>query len=362
MPTNIFELKGILFVRYLQKIFNRRCTFFIMPRIKKSYINWQDSINDYMIYCTEKDLRPKTKKSYESTLMLFAKYIEEEFKIFSPISVETKHIRDYMKFTKEKGKYSYIANNSTINLNNPSQRKDFGKPVSMWTINNYLRNIKAYFTYLHQEGIIKTNPTKTLKQYKHTRKPKKEIKDVDFNNIIEKLDLTSFAEYRDYVILHLLFDTGMRIGETLMLKTDDVLIDKKAIFIGCDINKGRRDRYVFFSNKMQKILRRWMDYKERYFENEFIFVTTRNSNFSVTNFEKNLKKYCNRAGIEPITCHQIRNNFARRCLLSGMGIFELSKLLGHSSVTVTEQAYLDLTTEDIRKSYQHFSPLENMNE
>ncbi|WP_154698365.1 tyrosine-type recombinase/integrase, partial [Clostridium botulinum] len=218
--------------------------------------NWQDSINDYMIYCTEKDLRPKTKKSYESTLMLFAKYIEEEFKIFSPTLVETKHIRDYMKFTKEKGKYSYIANNSTINLNNPSQRKDFGKPVSMWTINNYLRNIKAYFTYLHQEGIIKTNPTKTLKQYKHTRKPKAEIKDIDFNKIIKNLDLTSFAEYRDYVILHLLLDTGMRIGETLMLKTDDVLIDKKAIFIGCDINKGRRDRYVFYSNKMQKILRR----------------------------------------------------------------------------------------------------------
>ena len=38
----------------------------------------------------------------------------------------------------------------------------------------------------------------------------------------------------------------------------------------------------------------------------------------------------------------------------------LSKILGHSSVTVTEQAYLDVTTEDIRKKYYKFSPLENM--
>lgn len=63
---------------------------------------------------------------------------------------------------------------------------------------------------------------------------------------------------------------------------------------------------------------------------------------------------------ESITCHQIRNNFARRFLLSGWDIFILSKILGHSSVTVTEQAYLDVTAEDIRKSYQRFSPLENM--
>ena len=48
---------------------------------------------------------------------------------------------------------------------------------------------------------------------------------------------------------------------------------------------------------------------------------------------------------------------------SGVGLwmktdlFTLSKILGHSNVTVTESAYLDLTDEDIGKRYQHFSPL-----
>ena len=41
-------------------------------------------------------------------------------------------------------------------------------------------------------------------------------------------------------------------------------------------------------------------------------------------------------------------------------IYTLSKILGHSSVTVTEKAYLDLMDEDFRKRYQRFSPLENM--
>ena len=66
-----------------------------------------------------------------------------------------------------------------------------------------------------------------------------------------------------------------------------------------------------------------------------------------------------RAGIEKdISPHTLRNNFAKRCLMSGMDIYTLSKILGHSSVTVTEKAYLDLTVTDIRKNYQKFSPLE----
>lgn len=163
---------------------------------------------------------------------------------------------------------------------------------------------------------------------KHSRKPKSEIKDLDFNKILKCLDLISFAEYRDYVILQILMDTGMRIGETLNFKMDDILIDKKAIFIPAEIAKGRKDRYVFFSTIMQGILKKWIYYKERYFDVEYVFISTRGSNFNVMNFEKNLKKYCIRARIaKSITCHQIRNNFARRFLLSGGDIFILSKIL-----------------------------------
>lgn len=333
-----------------------------MPKISKRIYDFNESISDFMIHCTNKDLTKKTMKSYEGTLKLFAKYLADEVNIFTPLKVTTKHIKDYLEFTKNKGKYSYVVDINSLKSNNPSARGDFGKQVSMYTVNNYLRNIKVYFTWLYNNEVIKSNPTVQIRAYKHSRKPKDEIKDVDFNRIIKSLDLTSYAEYRDYVILQLLMDTGMRIGETLNLKSDNVLIEKKAIFIPAEIAKGRKDRYVFFSTIMQGILKKWIDYKERYFDTEYVFTSSRGSNFNVMNFEKNLKKYCIRAKLDKsITCHQVRNNFAKRFLLSGGDIFILSKILGHSSVTVTEQAYLDVTADDIRKSYQRFSPLENMN-
>ena len=58
--------------------------------------------------------------------------------------------------------------------------------------------------------------------------------------------------------------------------------------------------------------------------------------------------------------HVFRNNFAKRFLMNGGDIYTLSRILGHSSVTVTEQAYLDLTQEDLAELYRRHSPLKNM--
>lgn len=46
--------------------------------------------------------------------------------------------------------------------------------------------------------------------------------------------------------------------------------------------------------------------------------------------------------------------------MNGGDIYTLSRILGHSSVTVTEQAYLDLTQEDLAELYRRHSPLKNM--
>ena len=47
-----------------------------------------------------------------------------------------------------------------------------------------------------------------------------------------------------------------------------------------------------------------------------------------------------RSGIKKhVSPHTLRNNFAKRCLMAGMDIYTLSKILGHSSVTITEQGY-----------------------
>ena len=92
---------------------------------------------------------------------------------------------------------------------------------------------------------------------------------------------------------------------------------------------------------MQTILRKWLDYQDRYFNSELVFTSQRGNELDVRNIETNFRKYSKKANLNgSITPHQIRNNFAKRFLLAGGDIYVLSKILGHSSVEVTEKYVL----------------------
>ena len=333
-----------------------------MPRIKKKKeIGYY--IQDFIEYCTYKDLSVKTIKSYYQTLTLFAKYLEEEKDITSVTDVNKEIVEEYISFTKDRGKYSYVADEKTLNVTYQNNRKDIGKEISVATLNNYLRNIKVFFNWCEENSLIKYNTVADVKFIKGKRKIKDQLTDDEYKKIIKAIDLTKFNEYRDYIVIQLIMDTGMRLSECLSLTIDDIDVVRKTVFLSAEVTKGKKDRYVFYSNHMSVLLNRWIRYKDSIQYNDLLFPTQRtNGLVTPSNFERNFRGYLKRAKItKNITPHTLRNNFGRRFLLNGGDIFMLSKILGHSSVTVTEKAYLDITTEDIRKSYQRFSPLENMN-
>ena len=317
-------------------------------------------IDDFITYCEVKNLSKKTISSYEQTLRLFAIYLKRECNVKEAGDTKEIHIMQYIKHLKERGKYTVVANENTKLVNFPENRVDYKKEVSKTTINNYIRNIKVFYNYMYENRYINNNPIRRVKQLKNQRKVVGYIEDVSMNKLLKSFDLSKFHEYRDYIIAQLIFDTGMRLGETLLIKESDIDFVKRTILLRAENTKGKKDRYVFFSAEMLKELKRWLKYKDRYKESEFVFCTTRGTNLKVSNYETNFKKYGERIGLKEIHPHMLRNNFAKRFLMSGGDIYTLSKILGHSSVTVTEEAYLDLQNEDLRVQYQRHSPLLNL--
>lgn len=317
-------------------------------------------IDDFMNYCDVKQLSQKTLKSYEQTLRLFAIFLKTECKIGEAESVKEIHIREYIKRLQERGKYTVVANENTKKVNFPENRQDYKKEISKTTINNYIRNIKVFFNYMYDNRYITNNPIRRVKQLKNPRKVVGYLDNTNMNKLLKNFDLSKFHEYRDYIIAQLIFDTGMRIGETLLIKETDIDFVRRTILLPADHTKGKKDRYVFFSVEMLKELKRWLQYKDRYKQCEYVFCTTKGKVLQVGNYETNFKKYGERIGQNEIHPHLLRNNFAKRFLMNGGDIYTLSKILGHSSVTVTEEAYLDLQTEDLRVQYQKNSPLMNL--
>lgn len=333
-----------------------------MPRISKKSKSIDDIIVGYLEYCNYKNLSLKTIKSYHQTLMLFSKYLEEEKQITDITKINKNIVEEYISFTKERGKYAFVSSEEGAIKANIDKRSDIGKEVSNSTLNNYMRNIKAFATYLEDNNISKNTKIHDCKFIKTERRAKEQLTDMEFQKLIKSIDCTKFHEFRDYTIINIIFDSGMRLSETLHLTINDIDLLRRTILIPADLTKGKKDRVVFYSEKMAKLLQRWLKFKDTMQETELLFPTQRtNTVISNPNFERNFRGYLKKAGIKKyITPHSLRNNFARRFLLNNGSLVVLSKILGHSSSKTTESAYLDIMDEDLRKKYQAYSPLANM--
>ena len=311
----------------------------------------------FIEHCESKGLSTKTVGSYEQTLRLLILYLDGE-EITQTEKITHIVIQGYVKQIRERGKYTVTSNPNSGNYQ--ERRLDFGKKVSDVTINNYLRNMSAFFNWCVEEELILRSPIKRGDYIKVERRPLEFVSDEDFHRLLRNLNTASFSEYRDSIVIQLLLDTGMRIRECLLIRVTDLDLPKRCIYLPAENTKGKKGRYVFFSDKMAKLLQRWIKYKDRYRDSDFLFCTNKGKFLEVNNFEKNVRKYAQRIGLKDIHPHVFRNNFAKRFLMNGGDIYTLSRLLGHSSVTVTEQAYLDLGQDDLAEMYKKHSPLMNM--
>lgn len=170
-------------------------------------------------------------------------------------------------------------------------------------------------------------------------------------------DNTTFHGYRDWLITRLILDTGMRIGECLSLTPDVIDFKTKSILI--ENPKNNQQRYVYFSQKISRELKNWLLYRDRYSNSCYLFPTIRGTQLEIRNFERTLRLNGKKVGVD-IHPHQLRNNFAKYYLLNGGDFVTLSRILGHSSVEVTQKAYLDFTDGEIGRKYQRHSPLSHL--
>ncbi len=97
--------------------------------------------------------------------------------------------------------------------------------------NEFFFHIEGYLAYCKTKGLS----VETIRSYEQS---------------LRLFDLSKYVEYRDYVITNLLMDTGMRILERLFIKTEDIDLVKRVIFLPAQNTKGRKDRMVYFSNEM----------------------------------------------------------------------------------------------------------------
>ena len=130
--------------------------------------------------------------------------------------------------------------------------------------------MKAFFTW-YADTTQTTNPTVKIKQLRNERKAQEYLEDHEIDKLLKIFDRSCFPEHRDFMVIMLILDTGMRLGECLQVTVDDLDMDDRTICLPAENTKGRRTRYVFFPVKTAKSLQRWLRYKDRYTSGKLLF-------------------------------------------------------------------------------------------
>lgn len=149
----------------------------------------------FIEHCENKGLAAKTIGSYEQTLRLLMLYLDEQG-ITQTEKITHTVIQNYVKQIKERGKYTVTSNPNSGNYQ--ERRLDFGKKVSDVTINNYLRNMSAFFGWCVEEDLILRSPVKRGDYIKVERRPLEFVSDEDFRKLLRNHEHGQFQRVQGF--------------------------------------------------------------------------------------------------------------------------------------------------------------------
>jgi len=243
----------------------------------------------------------------------------------------------------------------------------YGKKVEMRTVAHRIIILRAYFEWKKRKDLVEFLDEEA-KHYRRLEKnepvffTKEDIKNIFIaagtikkkkNKKITKTDILKAK--RDKAIVAMLYHTGIRGAELGNLKRSDIRENGDGYKIIVKQGKGRKDRRVLLQPEAKKFLDEYM--KMRKDGKEWLFLSKYGRRLSIDSLEWVLKNIYKKAGLfekypgERLGTHSLRRAFATHLYRDGYDIYDLSKLLGHSSI-VTTQRYIGLDEERAFESFK----------
>ena len=143
-------------------------------------------------------------------------------------------------------------------------------------------------------------------------------------------------------ILMLAYSGGLRVGEVVRLKPEDIHTNRKLIHVRA--SKGRKDRYTLLSDVALETLR---EYWKREKPKKWLFPSwNKEKHITGRTVQKIFRNACKKAGImKNVSVHSLRHSFATHLLESGIDLRYIQELLGHKS-SKTSEIYTHVSTKN----------------
>lgn len=235
--------------------------------------------------------------------------------------------------------------------------------LAISTRNGKVRQIKAFYKWLHDNGHALTDPGKNLPVLRKPKSlPKGVLNSSQVNKLLRVPNTSGPIGIRDRAMLELLYSSGLRAGELCKLTIYDLDFESRVARILQ--GKGRKDRIV-------PVGRTALDWCKRYLKEvrpvllprnqgnaTKLFLTLFGGAMQTAYLYRIVKKAARIARLpKTTTTHSLRHACATEMLKGGASVRHVQEMLGHADITTT-QIYTHLAKADLQKVHQKTAPSE----
>ncbi len=289
-------------------------------------ITFKELCDKYLINCRERNLREGTINHYRQSYLNFFKFFDPNM----PISnIDEAAYKGYVLYLK-----SNIKNDVSIN--------------------SYLRDFITTIHFAQHEGYVADFKMQSIKV---DRKPIETYTEDELQKLLRKPDMKhcSFSEYQAWVMTNFLFSTAVRQRSLMHIRIKDLDFDNRVVYV--NVTKNRKPLIVPINQTLTNILIEYLKYRQHKSDEDYLFCNIFGQQYAKATCYSRLYEYNKRRGVDTTGIHRYRHTFAKQWILNGGDVVSLSKLLGHSSLNIT-QNYVNLLVSDLSEKVDAINVLD----
>jgi integrase/recombinase XerC/integrase/recombinase XerD len=293
--------------------------------MNKSETPFRNLREAYSVFNRTTGKSPATVKWYDEKLELFERFLGSKATL-GDVTVST--VRMFIAHLQERDR---------LNPNNRWKMVREGQLSSSY-VQGFARALRAFATWLHEDGYTVENVLKPLRPPKIQQKVVQVLTDEEVSRLLGVYDRDESFGARNFAILLTFLDCGLRASELCQLRTEDAHLAQGYLKV---LGKGNKERLVPIGQRCQDALLRWRDrFREQFqlMESPYLFLSANGTPLNPDAMDEIVKRAGRRAGVPRVHCHLLRHTFATQYLCREVGDpLRLQQILGHTSLEMVRR-------------------------
>ncbi len=290
-------------------------------------ISLKRALESFLLDAEARQLSPMTRRYYRQQLEPFLHHLQEQ----SVVNVEeltADHIRSYLVVLQDRG-------------------------LKANTVHAAARAVRAFCNFLVMEELIKISPMRKVRMPRLPKEIPPAFEQEDVRRLVGVCSTT-----RDEAIVLFLVDSGCRASEFVALNVGDVDVRSGEVMIRR--GKGGKDRITYVGLRTRKMLLRYYRERPEPEDDEPLWLSfNTGQRLTDSGLRILLRRLGEAANVQHCHPHTFRRSFALWSLRSGMNIYALQRIMGHSDLQVLKR-YLALTDDDLMQAHRQHGAVDNL--